>query len=255
MATHRRTKRRSARRTRALDTVEFTRGIDVSHHQGQIDWARVSAAGIRYAFMKATQGAGFIDSRFAANWEGAALNSVIRGAYHFFDPEATAAEQFENFTSVVTLEAGDLAPVVDLEVDGQDWSELPSAQRIPVVIELLEFLEDHYAMVPLIYTNWASVDAIFRGRPGQLTHYPLWVASYRQNPPPRMPAGWTDWTHWQHSSEGSVSGIAGAVDLNRCIGDPGPVLPHVQVVVRAARRSPSRSRAPIRRRSRSRKRR
>jgi lysozyme len=246
MAKHRRMKRRPAVRARAMDTVEFTRGIDVSHHQGKIDWARVAASGIKYAFMKATQGAGFIDSRFAANWAGAAINHVVRGAYHFFDPGAPAARQFENFRNVVALEPGDLAPVLDLELDGQDWTDLPSAQRIPVVIELLERLEDHYAMIPLIYTSRGNVDAIFRGQPGPLTHYPLWVASYRQNPPPTMPAGWTDWTHWQHSSQGTVPGITGAVDLNRCIGDPGPVLPEPEVLVRARRSS---SKARRRRRS------
>src|SRR5262245_44128113 len=129
---HRRTKHRPAVTRRTGDTVEFTRGIDVSHHQGQVDWARVAASGIRYAFMKATQGAGFIDSRFVANWAGAALNGVVRGAYHFFDPGATAAQQFENFTNVVSLEPGDLAPALDLELDGQNWTDLPSAQRIPV---------------------------------------------------------------------------------------------------------------------------
>jgi lysozyme len=224
-----------ARRSREApaDPVAFTNGIDVSHHQQAIDWAAVAAAGIRYAFIKATQGAGSVDRRFVENWRGAALNGIVRGAYHFFDPEADPESQFENFSAQVTLEAGDLAPVVDLEIDGQDWDALAQKKRVPAALALLELLEAHYGITPIIYTNRRSVNEVFGGKPGDLTTYPLWVASFKQNPPPTMPPGWTTWVHWQQSDKGSVKGISTPVDLDRCVGDPGPVLTPAPVLAAA----------------------
>src|SRR5277367_3088008 len=62
------------------------KGVDVSHYDGAIDWGKVKAAGIDFAFMKATESTDFIDPEFAANWKFAASNNVIRGAYHFLRP-------------------------------------------------------------------------------------------------------------------------------------------------------------------------
>jgi lysozyme len=59
-------------------------GIDVSHHQGVIDWERVANDGISFAYMKATEGNEFVDERFADNWRGAANAGLDRGAYHYF---------------------------------------------------------------------------------------------------------------------------------------------------------------------------
>lgn len=224
MATRSRRRRNAVLRTRAGTPGALTNGIDVSHHQGKIDWPKVASAGIRYAIIKATQGAGFIDARFAENWQGTGLNNIVRGAYHFFDPAAPIDAQFENFTHVVSLVPGDLAPALDLEVDGQNWAALPQAKRVPAALQLLALLEDHYGVTPIVYTNRRTVNEVFAAKPGDLTRYPLWVASYRQNPPPTMPAGWTDWKHWQHTDRGSIDGIGRTVDLNRCVGDPGPVV-------------------------------
>jgi len=61
-----------------------TKGIDVSHFQGEIDWSTVKAAGIDFAFIKATDGVAEIDPRFVENWQGAGQANIARGAYHFF---------------------------------------------------------------------------------------------------------------------------------------------------------------------------
>ena len=63
------------------------RGIDVSHHQGEIDWAKVSKAEmgkepVSFVFMKATEGVSMVDRRYKENYKGAAENGVLRGAYH-----------------------------------------------------------------------------------------------------------------------------------------------------------------------------
>src|ERR687883_942901 len=58
-------------------------GIDVSRHQGRIDWASVSAAGTQFAFIKATEGGDHMDERFLENWQGAKAAGIPRAAYHF----------------------------------------------------------------------------------------------------------------------------------------------------------------------------
>ncbi len=59
-------------------------GIDVSGHQGLIDWRAVAADDIDFAYIKASEGGDFVDDMFARNWREAAAAGVDRGAYHFF---------------------------------------------------------------------------------------------------------------------------------------------------------------------------
>src|SRR5205823_659757 len=59
-------------------------GIDVSEHQGRVDWRAVAADGFEYAYVKATEGADHVDDDFSRNWTGAATAGITRGAYHFF---------------------------------------------------------------------------------------------------------------------------------------------------------------------------
>ena len=54
----------------------YLSGIDVSHYQGEVDWPAVAASGVRFAFIKATDGVDDIDPRFAQNWAGAKLAGI-----------------------------------------------------------------------------------------------------------------------------------------------------------------------------------
>ena len=58
-------------------------GIDVSNHQGDIDWQAVRASNVKFAYIKATEGGDHVDQRFAQNWAGAKAAGVKHGAYHF----------------------------------------------------------------------------------------------------------------------------------------------------------------------------
>ena len=57
------------------------KGIDVSHHQGNINWSKVPSA---FAYLKATEGEQFVDHAFKTNWKGAQSKGILVGAYHFF---------------------------------------------------------------------------------------------------------------------------------------------------------------------------
>lgn len=180
-------------------------GIDVSHWQGRIDWARVADDGIAFAYIKATEGGDYVDPQFVANWDGAARAGVLRGPYHFYRPQTDAAAQAQQFLRTVGARAGDLPPVLDVEVtDGRSAAAIAAGVRT-----WLETVERATGVRPILYTRagfWNPVGGGFGA-------YPLWVAHYGVAQP-AIPADWDRWAIWQHSDAGRVAGITGNVDLN-----------------------------------------
>ena len=194
------------------------RGIDVSNHQARVDWGRVKADGISFAYIKATEGTGFVDPRFGAYWAGAKAAGLPRGAYHFARPDtnsggtpATVAKdaraEADAFLTVAFPRAGDLLPVLDLETDG-----LPPALMVQWTAAWLTRVQSQTGVKPVLYTYPAFWSRL--GNTKQFGSYPLWIASYGVASP-HLPAGWSKYTIWQYSSSGSVPGIPGNVDLNQ----------------------------------------
>src|SRR5687767_1386258 len=93
-------------------------GIDVSHHQGRIQWPLLKSQGVDFVYIKASEGGDFRDPMFAANLKGAADSDIRRGAYHFFTLCRPGAVQAGNFISVVGKASDLLPPAVDLEFGG-----------------------------------------------------------------------------------------------------------------------------------------
>jgi len=182
-------------------------GIDVSHFQGEVDWAAVAAAGIRFAFIKATEGLADVDPRFAQNWQQSRAAGILRGAYHFLHPNLDAGQQAAHFLSVASLDDDALPPALDVEVtNGVERGALTAC-----IETWLQTVEAALRCKPAIYTDpWFWRDNVGADLPA----YPLWLACYA--PQPEVPASWPTWTFWQHSQSGSVSGIAGPVDLDSC---------------------------------------
>ena len=188
-------------------------GIDVSYYQETIDWPAVAAAGIRYAFLKATEGASIVDRSFAKNRANAAHAGVLCGAYHFFTPSCSAAAQANLFLRTVgKLDPGDLPPVLDLEAPNL-WTNVAPPQRIRIVTEWLEPVESALGTTPIIYLSPSFAMEILKNDPA-LARHPVWLAHYTQAAAPRIPEPWISWTFWQHTQGGHMSGISTPVDLN-----------------------------------------
>jgi lysozyme len=181
----------------------LAQGIDVSHYSGTIDWSQVQGAGIDFAFAKATEGTGFTDPQFAANWAGMQDAGVVRGAYHFFHPELDPDTQ----AAFVVDTVGALAPtdfpiVLDLETNGGQSESV-------VVANALTFLTDvetATGRTPIIYTSNRVITTVSGGSPN-FAHYPLWDAEYGVDCPV-IPAPWTTWELWQTNGTASVAGVA-----------------------------------------------
>jgi lysozyme len=179
-------------------------GIDVSAYQGRIDWPEVSRHRVRFAFIKASEGATLRDARFARNWEQARAAGILSGAYHYFQPNRDGAVQAELFIKLVPLAPGDLPPVLDVEATRfHDVAELRREVR-----QWLELVQAHYGVRPILYSNYGFYQHYLAGH---FDDFPLWLAHY-EVARPTLPA--TRWIIWQHSDEAYVPGIRGTVDFN-----------------------------------------
>ena len=182
-------------------------GIDVSSHNGKINFECVSGAGIDFVIIKASEGAAFRDSRFASNYDSAKDNGLAVGAYHFFRFDVDGTLQARNFVETIGDRDFDLPLVIDVEEHGNPYVFL----RSKVVRQLRDMVDELTALEyrVMIYTN---KDGYYKFIKDNFDDYPLWLCSLNRRPE-------LDWTIWQYSHWGKVDGIQGDVDLNRFYGN------------------------------------
>jgi len=195
-------------------------GIDVSHHQRAIDWAQVAQAGYEFAWVKATEGLHFVDSRFDDNWSGMAAISTpfTRGAYHFLRSDSDPAAQARHFVSVVGDLNGSMA-AVDVESSGDSRPTADQARAFQREFTRLTQSPRGARLHPLVvYTGrwyWRGV----LGDPYGADLGPLWHSAYSKSAGP-LYGGWQSFTFWQFTNEAVVPGISGNVDRNIFYGGP-----------------------------------
>jgi GH25 family lysozyme M1 (1,4-beta-N-acetylmuramidase) len=190
------------------------KGIDVSNHQDRIDWSRVKADGISFAYLKASEGQTFADAKYRAHVTGARSVGIKTGAYHFArpdtnsdDPAGDARAEADWFLSLAAPRSGDLLPALDLETAG-----LPPEQMILWTRAWLDRVRRTTGARPLLYTYPAFWSALGGTKTFRL--YPLWIANYEVSEP-QLPAGWGRYAVWQYTASGTVDGIPGRVDMDR----------------------------------------
>lgn len=188
------------------DTV---RGVDVSHWQGSVDWARVKGAGIGFVFARVSHGLEIQDTTFARNWPALRSAGLVRGAYHYFRPSQDPLQQADLALQLLDaaggLQPGDLPPVLDVETaEGLAPSALQAAARA-----WLARVEARTGRKPILYCPPSMSSSLGTG----FGDHPLWLAHWNVACP-TIPGGWSRWRFWQHSSTGTVAGIQGAVDLD-----------------------------------------
>lgn len=192
-------------------------GIDVSKWQGDIDWAKVRASNVDFAFLKATEGGDRFDDRFLEYWRQSRAAGIPRGAYHFYYFCRPAIEQARWFIKHVPREKGALPPVLDME-----WNHLsPSCKLRPepkiVRREMQIFLDAvtrHYGVKPIIYT---TIDFHRENLEGHFESYPFWVRAVAKHPDELYEK--RRWAFWQYTATGMVPGIETEADINVFIGD------------------------------------
>lgn len=181
-------------------------GIDLSHHNGAVDWARLGTQPFEFVYLKATEGTDHIDARFHENWLAATRLGWRTGAYHFYLLCREGAPQADNFIRQVEVRAGTLPPAVDLEHAHNCAARGPREAMLAELRAFLDAIETEYGQVPVIYTT-PAFHAEWLAEEGFERH-PLWVRSL--DGPPDLP-----YAIWQYSMKGDAAGIDGPVDLNR----------------------------------------
>lgn len=183
------------------------RGIDVSHHQGVIDWPKVAGTGIAFAYIKATEGGDFSDRRFQHNRRGASAAGLRIGAYHFFTFCRPGIEQAAHFIATVPTDPDMLPPAVDLEFGGNCTKSAHILDTDKELAAFLDIVEAHYGVKALLY---ATPEFYAAHLANKKIDNPLWLRSILFEPSyNRHP-----WTLWQYHNRGRIAGIAGPVDYN-----------------------------------------
>ena len=186
-------------------------GIDISHHQGKINWPKLREQGlingspIRFIMIKATEGANKIDENFRDNFYNAREYGFTRGAYHFYSTRSSAKAQAEFFIKNVKLENGDLPPVLDVEHKPKNQSVEDFCESVQTWLNMVEY---HYGVKPIIYTYYKFKmqylnDDVFNQYPYWIAHYYVEKVEYEG-----------EWKFWQHTDAGRLPGIKGDVDFN-----------------------------------------
>jgi lysozyme len=189
-------------------------GVDVSGHQGHINWTALAASGVAFAYIKATEGGDFRDKYFQENWSRAKAAGMPRGAYHFLTQCRSGADQAANFILTVRKEAGVLPPAVDAEHMGP----CPPGQSVADIRgEMLAFMnlvEAHYGKRPVVYVTREFHQAYLDGYFGTET---FWVRRLFLPPSIRE----RSWLYWQFHHRAQRPGIRGPVDLDAFRGSTG----------------------------------
>lgn len=199
---------------------EPAEGIDVSGHQSPIDWARVRAAGVSFAYVKATEGTGYRDKSATRHASGAFAAGLDVGAYHYLrvrQGAQDAAEQAHQFLAVHRALGCTLLPALDVETQGNEGRSY--AEYLAAVRTFVDVVEAEIGRPPLLYTYpgfWAGSSQLTGAE--DLVRCPLWIAHYTRRGP-TIPRPWTKATMWQYAAGagviGRVDGVVGAVDRDR----------------------------------------
>src|SRR3990167_893806 len=207
-----------------MDWMANVIGIDVSHHQGTMNWAKAVSAGAKFAFVRAgsinaTSGILYTDYKFTEN-ASIAPTLLPTGFYWFFRSQWNAINQANYFCDLIQGKKALLPPVLDVETNDTLLSQSLFGIRIKAA---LDTIEARTGKIPIIYTSAGKWNP-WAGKPTWASRYDLWIAHYTTRPQPYMPYSWATWRFWQWSADGNMrgpefGGQSTSMDINYFLGD------------------------------------
>ncbi|MFD8276892.1 lysozyme [Streptomyces flaveolus] len=205
-----------------------TEGVDVSSHQGNVAWSTLWSSGVRWAYVKATEGTSYRNPYYAQQYDGSYDVGMIRGAYHFATPDtaggAAQADYFVDHGGAWSKDGKTLPGVLDIEYNpyGATCYGRTASQMVGWIKDFLDRYKARTGRHAAIYTStnwWQQCTGNYSGF-GSTT--PLWIARYASSVG-ELPAGWDTYTMWQYTSTGPTVGdhdrFNGALDRVKALAD------------------------------------
>ncbi|BAO87895.1 GH25 family lysozyme [Caballeronia cordobensis] len=206
------------------------RGIDVSVHEGDIDWNIVrqkGLEGLRFVYVRASSWAG-VDPAFEKHWRQVNVVGLDRGAYHVFDFCLTPQEQASEIFSQVARDDRALPFALSVQIPPKGFNKkqyacytaMPNETVRGRILEILSILESHYGKTPVAYGNRSSLREVLDKR---FDKYMVWLAVYKSSQKATAQdlglEGSNPWTLWQYTASSDIPGIGKNVDANVFFGD------------------------------------
>ena len=186
------------------------KGIDVSVHQGKIDWKKVKAAGIDFAIIRAGYGREISqkDKRFEENYVNAKAAGIKVGAYwySYADSVSRGEQEAKTFLEVIKGKKFDLPVFFDQEYE-KNILALTDAERTDIVLAFVKTVQAAGYDCGLYSSTDFIKNKLVTSR---VSHLKIWLAEYGS----KLHYTGKVWA-WQYSSKGRVNGISGYVDMNR----------------------------------------
>ncbi|MFI6107803.1 lysozyme [Streptomyces sp. NPDC051310] len=188
-----------------------TEGVDVSSHQGEVAWSSLWTSGVRWAYVKATEGTYYRNPWFAQQYNGSYGVGMIRGAYHFATPDTTGgaaqADFFVDHGGGWSRDGRTLPGALDIEWNPYGsacYGKSPSAM-VGWIRDFLNRYKYRTGRDAVIYTATSWWKQCTGNHGGFGASNPLWVARYHTTVG-ELPAGWAYHTMWQYTSTGPIVG-------------------------------------------------
>lgn len=196
------------------------KGLDISHHEGTINWGKlvaenIGAEKIEFIIFKCTEGATNVDNTTLDNALSALKKNIKIGYYHFAYPQKNIGDAKSE--ALFFIKRLKLLPnptykypfTLDIEVNP---SQIGKTEYYNWILEFITTFKTFTNSPLLIYGSPNFLNSVLPPN-HELGKLPLWLAHYQTNSP-RLPVGWNSWSLWQKTDLGEIPGIKSYVDVN-----------------------------------------
>ncbi|EPY2294030.1 GH25 family lysozyme [Clostridium sporogenes] len=183
----------------------MAKGIDISMHNGTVNFSAVKSSGCNIVIIKATEGVDYVDPYLNTHYNGAKAQGMNIGFYHFMSEKTDPSQQAVDFWDSIKGKQFNIIPVLDIETNNMGRSAKQISDRC---IQFLTKFKSISGMDCIIYTGG------YFGRDNldsRVKKYKGWIAHYGVNTP--METGFSVVGH-QYTEDGRINGISTRVDMN-----------------------------------------
>ena len=190
-------------------------GIDISHHQKNVNWNKMTDKKPSFIFLKATEGSTHTDKQYKQYKKESEKLEIITGAYHFFSYSSSGSKQAKHFLSTAKLQEGNLLPVLDCEFK----RNMPKKENVTrELLSFIEAVEAELGVSPIIYCECSYYNKYLKAELNGRS--PLWISNFYREPK-------CNYVFWQKTDGFRHPAFIGTVDYNTFSGNPSDMKKYV----------------------------